>query len=261
MRPHFAAVRAIDTSGYVPSAPPTAPEAAPPIPAGPGKMAPSVPRATPSTGYDSAPPPAAPPPAAPTVELAAEPLVATRSATVERIEIPDEFLLPTPPPPPAPAPPPADPFVEIAALPADEATIARLLDGATVSAALVEQLRALEDAVAPGAREPTLHAAGLRLGRAMAPADAAAAPLTVADAVAQAGLPALRGMVDVVLQGEQLHIRQSPLCDRPGHSGCAFFGGLLQGALVPRVAAHEISVFNVCCRAWGADECVLAIAD
>ena len=232
MRPHFAASRPVQASHYVPPAPAEAVAAAPVA---------AIDVAAPVAKAPEAPPPAP----APTPE-------------------PEEFLLAPAPaiaaPTPAPAPPAADPFVEIVPLPPDDAAIERLIgDVGTPGEGWIAALRQLDGAVAPGAREPTLQRAGQRLGAALAQPQAA--PMVLEEAIAQVGLPALRALVDCEAQGSQLHIRQSPLCGEAGHSGCAFFSGLLEGALGPHVAAHEVSVFNVCCRAWGADECVQAISD
>jgi len=65
----------------------------------------------------------------------------------------------------------------------------------------------------------------------------------------------------VELQDGQLHIRHSALCAGDGHSGCGFYGGFLEGLLVPALARRSLSVFPVCCRSFGADECVLAVSD
>lgn len=263
MREHFAASRPVDTSGYVPAAP---------VAVAPAEL----PAAAPAAGVEVAPSPASTPSPAPGVPLPAfdpeefllplEAIVAPAAAVPVRVtdessERPVERLAP-PPPPPAPAPPPADPFVEIVPLPADEAAIERLLgDRVELSGELIAVLLQLDGAVAPGAREPTLQRAGQRLGAALARRDVAAAPMALMESIERVGLPALRAVAQTDAQGSQLHIRHSPLCAEAGRSGCAFFTGLLEGALGPHVAAQEVSVFNVCCRAWGADECVLAISD
>ncbi|MGA0588283.1 hypothetical protein ACO2Q2_14310 [Dyella sp. KRB-257] len=260
MREHFAASRAVDTSGYVPSAPVAAAPAEPPA---------AAPAAAPPPGSTRPPAPVVPLPAfdpeeflLPLEAVAAPPAAPPGRATDELPQRPAERLAPQSPPPPAPAPPPADPYVEIVPLPADEAAIERLLsDRAELSGELIAVLLQLDGAVAPGAREPTLQRAGQRLGAALARRDGSAAPMALTEAIERVGLPALRALAQADAQGSQLHIRHSPLCAQAGRSGCVFFTGLLEGALGPHVAAHEVSVFNVCCRAWGADECVLAISD
>lgn len=264
MREHFAASRAVDTSGYVPAEPVAA------VPAEPPAAAPSAERKiVPPSAAMASSAPAAPLPAFDPTEFllpleaiaAPAPAVPVR-ATEASSEGLVERLAPPVPPSPAPAPPPADPFVEIVPLPADEAAIERLLGDCTgLSGALTAVLLQLDAAVAPGAREPTLQRAGQRLGGAVARREHPSAPMALNEAIARVGLPALRMLVETEAQGSQLHLRHSPLCAQAGHSGCAFFTGLLEGVLGPHVAAHEVSVFNVCCRAWGADECVLAISD
>lgn len=264
MREHFAASRAVDTSNYVPSPPaaaaPVAPSAAAPVAAAaavsPAASAPSPAAVTPLPAFDPEefllPLEAIVSPAVPA------PVRATDELPQRSVEQPASQA----PPRPAPAPPPADPYVEIVPLPADETAIERLLgDRDELSGELIAVLLQLDGAVAPGAREPTLQRAGQRLGAALARRDVPAAPMVLTEAIERVGLPALRALVETDAQGSQLHIRHSPLCAQAGHSGCAFFAGLLEGTLGPHVAAHEVSVFNVCCRAWGADECVLAIAD
>lgn len=255
MRPHFAASRPVQASHYVPPAPAESVAAAP-------VAATDV--AAPVAKAPEAPPPApAPTPEPEEFLLAPAPAIAAPPSPPTLADDPDlalAFAMPSIAPTPAPAPPAADPFVEIVPLPPDDAAIERLIgDVGTPGEGWIAALRQLDRAVAPGAREPTLQQAGQRLGAALAQPQTA--PMALEQAIAQVGLPALRALVDSEAQGSQLHIRQSPLCEEAGHSGCAFFTGLLEGALGPHVPAHEVSVFNVCCRAWGADECVLAISD
>lgn len=249
LREHFAASRPMDASGYVPAAPVAMAPAEPPA-------------AAPASAPAPAPAPVVPLPAfdpqeflLPLETIVAPPAAAPVRAMDEPAARPVEQLAPQPPPA-------ADPFVEMVPLPADEAAIERLLgDGADLSDDRIAALLQLDRAVAPGAREPTLQRAGQRLGAALVRRDMPAAPMALTEAIERVGLPALRALVEVDAQGSQLHIRHSPLCAEAGRSGCAFFTGLLQGALGPHVAAPEVSVFNVCCRAWGADACVLAISD
>ena len=85
--------------------------------------------------------------------------------------------------------------------------------------------------------------------------------LSLAEALERIGTPALRVLVEVDQQGAQLHILHSPLCTADGHSGCSFFSGFLEGLLAPVIAPGSLSIFPVCCRSYGADECVLAISD
>lgn len=264
MREHFAASRAVDSSGYVPAEPVAAAPAEPPA------AAPSVERKiTPSPATTPQPAPVAPLPAFDPAEflLPLDTVAAAQSAASPHTtdESPERAVarpVPQAPPPAAPAPPPADPFVEIVPLPADEAAIERLLGDCTeLSGALTAVLLQLDTAVAPGAREPTLQCAGQRLGAAVARRERSTTPMALTEAIERVGLPALRTLVEAAAQGSQLHLLHSPLCTEAGRSGCAFFSGLLEGALGPHLATHEVNVFNVCCRAWGADECVLAISD
>ncbi|MGP1666981.1 MAG: hypothetical protein ACTS5I_13925, partial [Rhodanobacter sp.] len=85
--------------------------------------------------------------------------------------------------------------------------------------------------------------------------------LDVNEAIGRIGAPALRALVEVKQNGAQLHILDSPLCAPSGHSGCSFYSGFLEGVLGPAVAPGSVSIFPVCCRSYGADECVLAISD
>jgi hypothetical protein len=279
MRPHFALTRRIDRSGYVPPpAPPPLP-AASPTPAPPKRPAPAFdasPEPVMAAPFDAIPPVAQvasrqqidpQPPSVPSAPMAAPPQEAPSAppSRPEPLWVTDpEFLLPQPPPPPAPAPAPLDPYVEIAALPPDVAAVARLLAEVDelYPQQLVPALLELDRNVAPGAREPTLQLAGKRIGAWLAIRRLGSRTLgSLDDAIAHAGLPALSDLVTVDVQGSQLHLHESPLCTEPGHSGCAFFSGLLHGVLTPALPSHEVSLFNVCCRAWGADECVLAVSE
>jgi len=85
--------------------------------------------------------------------------------------------------------------------------------------------------------------------------------LDLREAVERLGIPALRALVEVDQQGMQLHIHDSPLCAEEGQSGCGFFSGFLEGLLGPAIAPSGLSIFPVCCRSYGADECVLAISE
>jgi len=279
MRPHFALTRRIDRSDYVP------PPAPPPLPA--TSSAPARPKLAAAFGASPEPPTIAfidavppiprvePHPQAASPLQSAPPLPSVESpprseppappARPEPLWVAEpDFLLPQPPPPPAPAPAPLDPYVEIAPLPPDVAAVARLLAEVDelYPRRLVPALLELDRTVAPGAREPTLQLAGKRIGAWLATRRADAATTgSLVEAIAHAGLPALSDLVTAEVQGSQLHLHESPLCAEPGHSGCAFFSGLLQGVLTPALPSLEVSLFNICCRAWGADECVLAVSE
>ena len=176
-----------------------------------------------------------------------------------------EFILPTPR---APAPPPstaaeAKPFVEVETLEADVAAVDKALHSLEYDyPKIIPQLLALLGALPEGARESSLTLAGQRAGGwVFTQEHALDVGLTLAEALERIGTPALRALVEVDLQGEQLHILASPLCSADGHSGCSFYSGFLEGLLGPVIAPGTLSIFPVCCRSYGADECVLAISD
>jgi hypothetical protein len=200
------------------------------------------------------PRPAAAPPRVPASAPAPTPLVADEPAF--------EFILPMLPVsvPPRAA---ATPFVELVPLPADEVVVARALHELPAEyPRIVPRLLALAQAVAEGARESSLMLAGQRTGAWLFEREYA---LDVGQdlrlAIEHIGAPALRALVEVDQQGDQLRIHASPLCVEGGHSGCAFFSGFLQGLLGPAIAPGSLSIFSVCCRSYGADDCVLAISD
>ncbi|EIL99565.1 hypothetical protein RHOFW104T7_01015 [Rhodanobacter thiooxydans] len=172
-----------------------------------------------------------------------------------------EFILPTPK---APTPPraAAAPFIQLVPLPADEAAVERALhELPSEYPRIVPRLLALAQAVADGARESSLTLAGQRTGAWLFEREYA---LDVGQdlraAIEHIGAPALRALVEVDQQDDQLRIHASPLCTE-GHSGCAFFSGFLEGLLGPAIAPGSLSIFSVCCRSYGADDCVLAISD
>jgi len=176
-----------------------------------------------------------------------------------------EFILPTPrAPAPAPAVPVvAAPFVEPVPLEADEAAVEKLLQSLEYDyPRIVPQLLALAHSVAAGARESSLALAGQRTGAWVFACEYALdGGLDLREAIEHIGAPALRALVEVDQQGGQLHIHDSPLCAEDGRSGCSFFSGFLEGLLGPAIAPGRLSIFPVCCRSYGADECVLAISD
>lgn len=195
-----------------------------------------------------------PPPAKPVVEAPAPP-------PQESFE---EFIVEhRRPPAPAPVEPPPAPFVEVVALDADTAAVDKALASLEYDyPRLVPNLLKLDRAVAEGARESSLQLAGQRVGawlHARGHVQGGRQPL--AAALAAIGAPALQGIVEVDLQGDQLHIRHSPLCAEEGRSGCSFYGGFLEGLLAPVIAPQGLSIFPVCCRSFGADDCVLAISE
>ncbi|WP_447736588.1 hypothetical protein [Rhodanobacter soli] len=175
-----------------------------------------------------------------------------------------EFILPTPrAPAPAPTPVVATPFVELVPLEPDAAAVEKALRELEYDyPQIVPQLLALAHSVAKAARESSLALAGRRTGAwVFAREYALDDGLDLREAIEHIGAPALRALVEVDQQGAQLHIHDSPLCTEDGHSGCSFFSGFLEGLLGPAIAPGGLSIFPVCCRSYGADECVLAISD
>jgi hypothetical protein len=85
--------------------------------------------------------------------------------------------------------------------------------------------------------------------------------LTLADALDRIGAPGLRALVETDQQGAQPHIQHGPLCTAAGHSGCSFFRSFLGGLLAPVIALGSLSIFQVCCRSYGADEGVRALSE
>ena len=254
-RAHFAASRA--PSAYVPPVLPVAPpvpEATPP--AAPTRSAAAT--APAATAFDEvAPVRLSTPTAAPAPAVAT---VAARSTPEPDLE----FILPQPAPaPPTPAVEPEAPFVELVPLEPDQVAIDKLLAKlATEYPQIMPRLQQLDRAVAEAAREPTLALAGRRTGAWLAQREpVAGGQLSLEQAIAQLGVPALRALVEVEQDGSQLHIRHSPLCGEAGHSGCIFFSGFLEGLLAPVLDGRELSIFAVCCRSYGADDCVLALSD
>lgn len=157
----------------------------------------------------------------------------------------------------------ADAFAEQTPLDPDEAAVERAMADIALSYPdILPALSALQQAVAAGAREPSLQLAGQHTGAVARERQlAGTASLGLVDALDTVGLPALAELVTVERTGQQLHLRDSPLCTDDGVSGCAFFTGFLEGLLGPVIASGALSIFPVCCRACGADECVLALSD
>jgi hypothetical protein len=176
-----------------------------------------------------------------------------------------EFIQPTPraPAPPSIAPVEVKPFVDVVALGPDEAAVDKALQSLEHDyPKIMPKLLALGDSVPEGARESSLALAGQRVGGWVFDREYALdVGLTLGDALEHIGTPALRALVEVDQQGGQLHILDSGLCSNDGHSGCSFFSGFLEGLLGPVIAPGSLSIFPVCCRSYGADECVLAISD
>lgn len=222
-------------------------------------------------------PPPAPPPEpveavvdAPVAEAVAASEAEPPPPAAARVEAPspeptvsfEEFVR-IPPRAPAPAEPPPAPFVEIVALDADVAAVDKALASLEYDyPRIVPQLLALDRGVAAGARESSLQLAGQRVGRWLHAREYALdTGLALDAALVSIGAPALHAFADADLQDGQLHIRHSPLCADEGHSGCSFYGGFLEGLLGPAIAPQGLSIFPVCCRSFGAEDCVLAVLE
>ncbi|MHB1057732.1 MAG: hypothetical protein ACYC0F_07615 [Rhodanobacter sp.] len=246
-KPHFAA--SVKRATYLP---PPAPAPAPAEVAVAGAAAPPVP---PSGGPFTVAP------------VVVRPGKADAVQTVPALPPePDfEFILPTPrAPSPSPvAPVEIRPFVEVEVLDPDETAVDKALQSLEYDyPKIMPKLLALAGVVPEGARESSLALAGRRAGGwVFAREYALDGGLTLDDALERIGTPALRALAEVDQQAAQLHILDSPLCSAGGHSGCSFFSGFLEGLLGPAIAPANLSIFPVCCRSYGADECVLAISD
>jgi len=256
-RPHFAASR---TFARPPVAPVSTPRAETvPAPAttrrpetcGSSPGTPAAPAALPIATIAPAPPATiVPKPEAPSPEPEFVP------------EFVLDFILPTPPAPlPAPAPVASEPIVEPERLGPDVRVVDAALPRLTNAYPQVfARLEILEQEVAAGARESSLHLAGQRIGRWVFERDYAHnGGLDLDAAMENVAVPALAALAEVEYQEGQLHIHRSPLCTAGGHSGCGFFSGYLEGLLSSVVAPESLSAFGLCCRSFGADECVLAI--
>jgi hypothetical protein len=172
------------------------------------------------------------------------------------------FVLPRAPSP-APAPVMIAPFVELIPEGPDEEAVVKVLPKLENEyPEIFPRLKTLERSVPEAARESSLWLAGQRTGAWVFERDYAwGTKLGLREAIENIGIPALRALVEVEHKGEQLHIRNSPLCIEGGQSSCRFFSGYLEGLLGPAVGSDSLSVFAVCCRSCGANECVLAISD
>jgi hypothetical protein len=170
------------------------------------------------------------------------------------------FVLPRAP---SPAPVVTAPFIELIPEGPDEEAVVKILPKLENEyPEIFPRLQTLERSVPEASRESSLWLAGQRTGAWVFERDyAAGSKLSLHEAIENIGIPALGALVEVEQKGEQLHIRNSPLCIEGGQSSCKFFSGYLEGLLGPAVGSNSLSVFAVCCRSCGADECVLAISD
>jgi predicted hydrocarbon binding protein len=259
-KPHFAASRTL--SNYVPAPMP------PPEPAAEAAEA-AIPggRTTPASStaaFDEVAPArlvAAPEP----IPNGAAPPTPERIARSQLESTPDfKFILPEPQAAP-PAPPSAveAPFVEVVPLEPDEGAIAKVLSKLdTEYPQIMPRLQTLATSVPEAARESSLRLAGQRIGRWVSARDHGQTDeFDLIDAIARVGVPALQALVDVEQEGGQLRIRHSPLCAETGHSGCTFVSGFLDSVLAPVLVSREVTIFQVCCSSYGADDCVLALSD
>jgi len=174
------------------------------------------------------------------------------------------FLLePKPSPAAVPAAVPAEPYVEVIPLGPDVEAVDKALPRLQLEYPKVfPALQKLEESVDAAARESSLLLAGQRTGSWVFGRDyGASTKLDLDEAIKRIGVPALSAVLEVEYKGEGLHIRNSPLCAPDGHSGCKFFSGYLEGLLSPALASGALSIFEVCCRSYGADTCILAISE
>lgn len=161
-------------------------------------------------------------------------------------------------------PPVADvPFVELIPTGPDVDAVDKLLRKLTHDYPQnFPRLLTLDHSVGATARESTLLLAGRRMGAWLFERDyRLERKLDLPEAIERIGVPALTALVDIERRGNQLHIHHSPICTEGGPSHCAFFTGCLEGLLGPIVLSDSLSILSVCCRSYGADECVLAILD
>lgn len=256
-KPHFAASRKVP-SGYVPP-PPPAPPAPEPVAETPSPK--PVPTAYPPKTVDDFPLGSVPPiRLAPAVAEVAPPEAKPQPVPASEPE-PEFVFVRTQAPAPAAAP--IEPFVEVIQLDADQAAVEKLLPKLISDyPQILPLIKKLEQSVQEGARESTLVLAGQRIGAWWFERQhALKTKLSLEEAMQGLGMPSLSAWLDVEYQGQQLHIRNSPLCTEEGHSSCKFVSGFLEGLLGPVVGSQSVSIFAVCCRSCGADECVLAVME
>lgn len=247
-KPHFAASRSV-AADYVPPPPPAPPAETPkPVEAKPLPKAPDVvPQVIRVPGVTEQP------------FVKPQPLL---QAEPEPGFEPEFVFMRTPAPAPAPSAP-VEPFKEVLQLDADQVAVEKLLPKLMDEyPRIFPLLKKLEQSVEEGARESSLSLAGQRIGTWLFERNhAVASKMTLDQAMERIGMPALRELAEVDYSANQLHIRNSPLCTEEGRSSCKFFSGYLEGLLGPVVASQGLSIFAVCCRSCGANECVLAMMD
>lgn len=236
-----------------------------------GEPTPHFAASLPRTAYVPPPLPAAPAPelpATPAARASAEARTTAAAVPARTPPLPPEpefdFIQPTPrPPAPTSVPVVAVPFVELVPLAPDEPAVEKLLRALDLDYPNIgPQMLALQQSVPEAARASSLALAGRRTGgwvfqREYSPDDR----LALSEAIERIGVPALRALVEVDQQGNQLHIHDSLLCGTDGQSGCGFLAGFLEGLLEPVIAPATLSIFPVCCRSYGAEACVLDLSD
>jgi len=240
-KPHFAAETKLVAGAYVPSPMP--------IIAPPSQVR-AVPFGRTNDIHELVPQRIFTPGPEPEIELKADAMLASVSVPVR---------VPTP----VPAPESLDQFVELILLGPDLAAVNKLLPKLTNHYPdIFPKLLTLKKSVVEGARESSLLLAGQRMGAWVFKRDyVESTALTLHDALEGVGYPALCAIVEVEQRGEQLHILNSPGCLEGGESSCQFFSGYLEGLLRPAMSSDSVSIFSVCCRSYGAGECILAISD
>jgi len=118
-------------------------------------------------------------------------------------------------------------------------------------------LLALERDLPDSQREQALRHLGERIGAWVQARDfAAVGALSLCDAIRRVALPAMRQIVQAQLQGEALHVSDSPFCHR-GEQGacCHFLRGMLGGLLGGAHESQSLRVVETRCRNDGADIC------
>lgn len=177
----------------------------------------------------------------------------------------------TPASPVAPAPVPLGATRPVAVAPPEPVPIAAGADVARVERMLPNLAKDyprifpwlinLDYAVAPEAREASLYLTGRRTGAWVHKRDfALGAKLGLSDAIRRIALPAMRVLVTVEQQDNQLHVRGCPLCQPGNASGGRFFCGFIEGLLGGSVDSPSVFVRETSCHSHGASLCVFDIS-
>jgi predicted hydrocarbon binding protein len=118
-------------------------------------------------------------------------------------------------------------------------------------------LHALERELGPEQCESTLRYIGQRVGAWVYKRDfALGAKLALSDAIRSIALPAMRQLVHAEVEGDILHVANSPFCHR-GHAGkcCHFLRGMLGGLLAETHGIEHSQIMEISCRNIGAEVC------